>query len=342
MRFGLGLWPRQAPAESGRLAAVAEAAGFDAVWVPDERFYRDCYLTLASVAQATRRVRLGPCVTDPYSRHPALTAVAVATLDELAAGRAVLGIGAGVSGFAALGLTRDRPAVAIHEAVALVRRLWSGEAVTQPGRVVRFHGGQLDFPARPIPVFVAGRGPRILEVAGEIADGVIIGALASPPLLAYALGHVARGAARAGRHPDRVETILWLHTALGPDAAAARDAVRPIVVGVLVSSAPVLDRLGIGLPDGLRAELAGLTYTAHSPEVDRVARRVPDDVLAHFTMAGDGAHCRAVTARLAAAGVTQLAIVPWLVPRQTLEHFITAFAREVIAPARTRPGSYAG
>src|SRR5262245_34005133 len=182
--------PAAPPAESARVAALAEAVGFDAVWVPDERFYRDCYVTLAAVAQATRRVRLGPCVTDPYSRHPALTAVAAATLDELAGGRAVLGLGAGISGFAALGLRRGRPATALREAITLVRRLWAGEEVAQAGQIVRFHG-RLDFATPPsIPVFVAGRGPRILELAGEIADGVIIGALASPPTLAYALEHV--------------------------------------------------------------------------------------------------------------------------------------------------------
>jgi 5,10-methylenetetrahydromethanopterin reductase len=330
MRFGLGLMPAAPPAESARLAALAEAVGFDAVWVPDERFYRDCYVTLAAVAQATRRVRLGPCVTDPYSRHPALTAVAVATLDELAGGRAVLGLGAGISGFAALGVHRDRPAVALREAITLVRRLWAGEEVAQAGEIVRFHG-RLDFAAPPsIPVFVAGRGPRILELAGEVADGVIIGALASPPTLAYALEHVGRGAARAGRRLDGFETTLWLHTALAPDLAAARDAVRPIVVGVLVSSRPILDHLGVRLPDDLQADLAGVAYGPHSPSVARVAPRVPDDVLAHFSMAGDGAYCREVVARLEKAGVTQVAALPWLVPGQPLERFVETFAREVI------------
>jgi 5,10-methylenetetrahydromethanopterin reductase len=325
--------PAAPPAESARLAALAEAVGFDAVWVPDERFYRDCYVTLAAVAQATRRVRLGPCVADPYSRHPALTAVAAATLDELAGGRAVLGLGAGISGFAALGIGRDRPATAIREAITLARRLWAGEEVALAGEIVRFHG-RLDFAAPPaIPVFVAGRGPRILELAGEVADGVIIGALASPPTLAYALEHVGRGAARAGRRlDDGFETTLWLHTALAADPAAARDAVRPIVVGVLVSSRSVLDHLGVGLPADLQAELAGVTYGPRSASVARVAPRVPDDVLAHFSMAGDGAHCRTVVARLEMAGVTQVAALPWLVPGQTLEGFIEAFAREVIAP----------
>ena len=90
-------------------ARLAEASGFDAVWLADERFYRDVYTSLAPVALATSRVQLGPCVTDPFARHPALTAMAIATLDEVSRGRAVLGIGAGVSGFAELGIQPHKP-----------------------------------------------------------------------------------------------------------------------------------------------------------------------------------------------------------------------------------------
>jgi len=339
MRFGLGLMPVEPHDETVRLAARAEALGFDSVWVPDERFYRDCYVTLTHIAAATTRARLGPCVTDPYSRHPALTAVAMGTVDEFAGGRAVLGIGAGAAGFDAMGVTRERPATAIREAVTLIRRLWAGERVTQEGQVVRFHDGSLNFPARAsIPVFVAGRGPRILELAGEIGDGVIIGALASPPTFDYAMRHVRKGAARAGRGLERFETMLWLHTSLHADAARARDAVRKIVVGVLVSSRPVLDDLGVTLPEALRRQLDTVTYGAHSESMGRVASSVPDDVAAHFTMAGDAAACLRRAAELERQGVTELAVLPWLVPGQSLEEFITEFAGGVIAPHRSRSG----
>lgn len=341
MRFGIGLTPVDTHDENVRLCILAETLGYDVVWIPDERFFRDCYVTLAAVAEGTARVRLGPCVTDPYTRHPALTAAAMGTVDELAGGRGILGIGAGASGFDAMGMTRDRPAAAIREAVTLIRRLWAGERVTQDGQIVRFHGGSLDFPARSsIPIYVAGRGPKILELAGEVADGVIIGALASPPTFAYAMRHIRRGAARAGRDLAGFETMLWLHTALSPDAARARDAVRKIVVGVLVSSLPVLDDLGVSVPEPLRRELVTVTYGAHSESMTRAAAGVPDDVLAHFTMAGDAAASLERVAALERQGVTQVAVLPWLVPGQPLEQFIRDFARDVIAPYRGgRPGS---
>jgi 5,10-methylenetetrahydromethanopterin reductase len=292
-------------------------------------------VTLADVAVRTTRVDLGPCVTDPYSRHPALTAAAMATLDELADGRAVLGIGAGAAGFEAMGMSRARPATAIREAVAVIRRLWAGERVTYAGQLVRANGARLDFPARAsIPVYIAGRGPRILELAGEIADGVIVGALASAPTFAYATRHMQAGAARAGRSPGSFETMLWLHTAFGRDAARARDAVRPIVVGVLVSSLPVLDDLGVVLPAGFRDELATVTYGMQSESMRRAAARVPDDVLTHFTMAGDAAVCLPRVAELERLGVGQIGVLPWTMPGQSMEQFMTEFAREVIAPYR--------
>lgn len=91
-------------------ARLAEAVGYDAVWLADERFYREVYTCLAQFAAHTSKVLLGPCVTDPFSRHPALTAMAIATLDEVASGRGILGIGAGISGFAELGIHRRKPA----------------------------------------------------------------------------------------------------------------------------------------------------------------------------------------------------------------------------------------
>jgi alkanesulfonate monooxygenase SsuD/methylene tetrahydromethanopterin reductase-like flavin-dependent oxidoreductase (luciferase family) len=126
--------------------------------------------------------------------------------------------------------------------------------------------------------------------------------------------------------------VLWLHTAIGADGAAARDAVRRIVVGVLISSLPVLDDLGVELPGTLRDRLGRITYGVQSKEMIEAAALVPDDVLAHFTMAGDGAFCRRRVADLARGGVAHVAVLPWLLPGQTIEAFVEMFADELIAP----------
>src|SRR5207244_8862211 len=122
-------------------ARLAEANGYSRVWLADERFYREVYSCLGQLAAHTSRVLLGPCVTDPYTRHPALTAMAIATLDEISGGRAVLGFGAGVSGLAELGIDSSRSATAIREGIDLVRRLLAGETVTVKGEQISFHEG---------------------------------------------------------------------------------------------------------------------------------------------------------------------------------------------------------
>src|SRR5262249_23773162 len=142
---GLLLLPAHTCDRLAALAQLAERTGYDFLWIADERFFREVYASLTLCALRTERVKLGPCVTDPYSRHPALTAMAIATLDEISGQRAVLGLGAGVSGFRELGIARDKPGVGLREAVEGIRKLLAGETVKYPGSVVRGDGAQLDF-----------------------------------------------------------------------------------------------------------------------------------------------------------------------------------------------------
>src|SRR6516162_9293729 len=135
-------------------ARLAEAVGYGTVWLADERFYREVYSCLTHLAAHTSKVLLGPCVTDPLARHPALTAMAIATLDEISGGRAILGIGAGISGFAELGIERKKPARAICEAIELIRALLRGKTVDYRGEVIALNHGRLSFapPGPEIPV----------------------------------------------------------------------------------------------------------------------------------------------------------------------------------------------
>src|SRR3990172_6894822 len=203
LRTGLLILPAYGPARLAELAALAEDTGYDDFWLADERFFRDVYACLTLCALRTRRIRLGPGVTDPYSRHPALTAMAIATLDEISNQRAVLGIGAGVSGFRELGVDASRSAVAIREAVALIRRLLAGETVTVKGELVSFHGGRLDFtpPRSALPVYVASQRAAGCRVAGRVADGAIMQGCVAEPLVRFFRETVAEGARRAGRDP---------------------------------------------------------------------------------------------------------------------------------------------
>jgi 5,10-methylenetetrahydromethanopterin reductase len=330
--FGIAIFP-QKPSEFVALCKQVDDGPFDQIWVPDERFYRDFAVALTLAALNSRRVRIGSAVTDPYIRHPALTANLMASLDELSGGRVVIGVGAGISGFKEMGVVQEKPQLAIREMAALMRALWKGGEVAFEGKSTRFVGDGFDYsPLRPeIPIWIAGRGPHVLQLAGEVADGVMVGALASAPTLGYAFEQVDRGLAKKGRSAASLSRAVWLHTAVSDDGAAARDAVRTIVAGALISSLPVLGELGIDLPTGLVEQLRTVTYGTHNPEMRRIAETFDDGLLRHLSCAGTPAEVRAQIDELSALGIQHLAIVPWLAKGQTMPDFVDTLARTVAA-----------
>jgi 5,10-methylenetetrahydromethanopterin reductase len=330
--YGIAIFA-QKPADFIALCRKVDEGPFDQIWVPDERFYRDFGVALTLAALNSRRVRIGSAVTDPFIRHPALTASLMASLDELSGGRVVVGVGAGISGFKELGVTQEKPQLAIREMVTLMRELWKGGKVDFEGKTTAFRDGSLDYtPIRAdIPVWIAGRGPHVLQLAGEIGDGVMVGALASAPTLGYAFAQIDRGLAKRGRDPATLSRAVWLHTAVSQDGDAARNAVRTIVAGALVSSLPVVGELGIELPPGLVEELKTVTYGTNNPEMQRIAKTFDDDLLRHLSCAGTPDEVREQIAELSRLGIQHLAIVPWLATGQTMPDFVDTLARTVAA-----------
>jgi 5,10-methylenetetrahydromethanopterin reductase len=335
---GLLLLPSRPARELAALAARAEGLGYDDLWLADERFFREVYACLAACALATRRIRLATGVTDPYSRHPALTAMAIATLDELAGGRAVLGIGAGVSGFRELGVDARRSAVAIREAVELIRRLLAGATVTARGEVVAFHDGRLDFaPARPsVPIYVASQRAAGCRVAGRVADGAIMQGSVAAPLVSFFREAVAEGARRAGRDPATVELVARINVCVADDRRAARDVMRPGIVRSLVAQRPdffTFQTAGLEVPAALRDMVLALPYTHDPAPLQAVAPHVPDELVDAVTLAGPPAEVAEGVVRLARAGVAQILVFPLGVDGR-IETTIERFAEAVMPRVR--------
>ncbi len=335
---GLLLLPSRPARELATLAARAETLGYDDLWVADERFFRDVYACLAACALATRRIRLATGVTDPYSRHPALTAMAIATLDEISGGRAVLGLGAGVSGFRELGVDASRSAVAIREAVELIRRLLAGETVTVKGEVVTFHEGRLDFaPPRPaVPIYVASQRAAGCRVAGYLADGAIMQGCVAEPLVRFFRETVAEGARRAGRDPAAVELVARINVCVADDRRAARDVMRSTIVRSLVAQRPdffTFTTAGLALPAALRDKVLALPYTHDPAPLKAVAPEVPDELVDAVTLAGPPADVADGVLRLARAGITQLMVFP-LAEDGRIETTVERFAQEVMPHVR--------
>jgi 5,10-methylenetetrahydromethanopterin reductase len=330
-RTGLLFLPGRPTRELADVATRAEALGYDDFWLADERFFREVYATLTLIATRTSRLRLGPCVTDPYSRHPALTAMAIATLDEISGGRAVLGMGAGVSGFKELGVNADRSAVAIREAVELIRRLLGGESVTLKGEQVSFDDGRLDFaPARAdVPIYVASQREAGCRVAGRLAEGAIMQGCVAEPLVRFFTDAVAEGARRAGRDPSRVALVARLNACIADDRRAARDVMRPGIVRSLAAQRRdffTFRTAGLEIPPVLAEQIRGLAYTHDPAPLLKIAPLVPDSFVDAVALTGPPDDVARDVVRLVRGGMAQIMIYPIGVggdPMPTIERFQT-------------------
>lgn len=296
-----------------RFTREAAAAGFDRVLYADERFFRDCWTVLGYLAAQNADIGLGVCVTDPFVRHPALTAAAAATVDEASGGRFTLGLGAGVSGFEAMGIERQRPLTAMREAIALIRDLLRGEPVDSDGSVVCFHGDGLDFPARPgLPVMIATNGPKMLELAGELADEVMVQGMASPTMVANVAERIAQGAARAGRDPSSIRLTARIDVAISnEDPDSVKAAMKPGLVRHLVTHHPRYASFalaGVEVPDDISSRIADVGY-GHGNDQELEAL-VPDEWVDRFCLAGTESEITQRLAALVEAGVDAVTIMP--------------------------------
>jgi 5,10-methylenetetrahydromethanopterin reductase len=240
MKFDVGILASQPLPVLVRQVQLAESLGFDTAWIADTHLVcRELWVTLAACAAGTSRIRLGPGIAVPHTRHVSVTASAIATLHELAEGRVVIGIGTGGSAAETMGLSVGKVArVATLESMAAsLRRLLGRESI----RLENGTDARLAWLERApvIPLYLAGSGPRMLDAAGRLGDGAIMYSGVAPWLVEAALGCVTAGARSAGRDPGGLDVAIWAPTSIAPDRALARDHVRGRVASALRHAFPV-------------------------------------------------------------------------------------------------------
>jgi 5,10-methylenetetrahydromethanopterin reductase len=226
MRAGIVVWLDHPSAQLADLATGAEDAGFSDVWLPDHYFLRDVYVTQALMAERTTRIGLGTGIAAVQLRHPALIASSAATIDELSGGRALIGIGPGGFEFPVqFGMRPQSPLSLMRDSIGIIRGLLSGRS-DHRGRTLSASGAELGWGTRAIPIYTSGRGPRMIELAGELADGVIVHGL-NPEFIEYVREHVEQGASRAGRRSADCGISIMLDVEIDDDEAAAIERLKP-------------------------------------------------------------------------------------------------------------------
>jgi probable F420-dependent oxidoreductase len=311
---------------------LAEENGFSHAWLWDSHvLWQEVYPIFTLMAGQTTGIHIGPCVTNPVTRDPTVTAAAMATLNEISGGRMELGIGRGDSAQRVLG--RGPVAVAaLERACVTIRDLAEGREVDLDGTTVRLKWSQ----GHRLPIWVAAYGPQALRCAGRVADGLIL-QLADPFIIEWALRYLREGAAEAGRSVSDIKVMAAAPAYLSDDLPRARDQVRWFPALVSNHVVDLVRRYhDTELPAGLTDYIAArerYDYAHHGRTGSDNADFVTDDVVDRFCVIGTPEQVRARLAHLRELGVDQFNIYSMVDDPRGLIH---AFGSEII-PAFSQP-----
>ncbi|HYG72075.1 MAG TPA: LLM class flavin-dependent oxidoreductase [Actinomycetota bacterium] len=287
----------------------AEAAGFEAVWQAESRLVREATVPMAAFAATTDRIKVGSGVVNNWTRNVGLMAATFVTLDDLAPGRVLLGIGAWWEPLATkVGVKRERPLSAMREYVDVVRRLVAMENVTFHGDFVDVEDIQIDIvhgdrSPRHIPIYIGATGMKMMELTGEIADGVVLNYLVSPSYNATAMEHLAVGAAKVGRDVEDLDRPQLVVCSLDEDRELALDRARELVTQYL-GQQPHIGQAS-GVDQTLLDDIAKiLSWPATEEQIREAMVLVPDEVVQMVTASGTPGECRAKVQEYVDAGAT--------------------------------------
>ena len=295
MKFGIEFVPQIPLKELVRLVKIAEDVGFEYAWITDHYNNKNVYETLALIAANTETIKMGPGVTNPYVRSPAISASAIATIDEISEGRATFGIGPGDKAtFDALGIAWEKPVSTIKAAIADINTLLAG-GKTEAGAAL----GGAKAVQEHIPIYMGAQGPKMLETAGEIADGVLINA-SNPKDYEAAMPMIKKGIEAAGG--DKAFDVgAYTATSIGADSEAAKNAAKIVVAFIAAGSPPpVIARHG--LPEGFNEQMGAFLAKG---DFGGAIGAVTDEALDAFSVCGTPDEFIPKIEGLAEMGVTQ-------------------------------------
>ncbi len=308
-RVALYLQDKHPIRDGMRYVRHAEAQGFEAVWQAESRLVREATIPLAAFAAVTDRIKVGSGVVSMWTRNVGLLAATFSTLDDLAPGRVMLGIGAWWEPLASkVGVDRRRPLQAMREVVEVTRRLLAMERVTFQGEFVHVTGIEIDIvhgdrSPKKVPIYIGATGMKMMELAGEIADGVLLNYLVSPSYNTTAMEALAAGAARSGRHVEDIDRPQLVVCSLDKNREAALDRARELVTQYLGQQPHIMKASGVA-PSLLDEIGKVLTWPAGPEDIRRAMRLVPDEVVQMITASGTPDECRAKVREYVTAGCT--------------------------------------
>jgi 5,10-methylenetetrahydromethanopterin reductase len=301
IKTSIGLFQSGPVPEVVRLAQIAESFGFDGLWLNDAQCrWRDIYVSLGAIGASTRRLMLGPSVTNSLTRHLTVTASAMYSLHELTGGRARMGFGIGDAAVKDIG---KRP-VAIRElarAAEMIRELWRGNEIPLEG--VRTRLSYAASSAQTIPIYFSASGPKLIRLAGQVADGVLLNVGAEPRYIQAALAKLEDGALSVGRTRRDIKVAVRIPTCVSDEPDAKRYVRSRVGVTLLYRAPADLDEAEMQAVEKIRR--------AHDPREHLglnapYAQHVTDSLIDKFALAGPPEECLERVRALVKTGVDEL------------------------------------
>ncbi len=280
--IGVAFDGRASIAEAVAQARAAETVGAQTLWMASHLFLRDPVTTAHAVLAATSRVKVALMAMSPYAIHPVSIAMSAAALDELFPGRVVLCLGVGAPGdLAAAGIEAPHPVPTLRESIQLCRSLLSGATMHHTAEHFQVQGRRLPNPTERVPIVLAASGPKMLALAGEEADGVLISAATSLQFIRWCIGQVEEGAKRRVQ-PGRCKTMAIVYTRIADDATAARNGIRR-TMGFILRGTHHAKNVALA---GSSLDQKALWDAYRDEDWTRVERLITDDVLSRHAAAG--------------------------------------------------------
>jgi 5,10-methylenetetrahydromethanopterin reductase len=295
--------------EMVKYSQIAEAHGFESVWIAESRLARDAIVPVTAIATDTSRIKIGAGVINTWTRNAALIAQTFATLDELSTGRVILGLGAWWDPLAKkVGIERTKPLQCMREYVQVIRSLLKAEEVTFRGEFVKMDGVKLDTlhgtgaRQRNVPIYIGGTGFQMLELAGEMADGVLLNYLVSPKYNEKAWESIRRGAEKAHRNPKEIDSPQLIACSMDEDAQKAVELAKSHVTMTIGQQPHIAKASGVSedLIREVHERMGG--WPAKPGGIEKAAEIVPDEVVQLITASGSPADCERKIKEYMAAG----------------------------------------
>lgn len=289
----------------------AEARGFESIWIAEDYYYKDAISRLTALALSTKSAKLTTGVINPQTRSPPLIAMTMGTLDEISGGRMILGIGASLRLWLyEKHLPQLNHIKVITESVDIIRRLLAGNKISYDGSTYKLENLRLGFAMkrREIPIYLGAVGPKMIQLAGEIADGVLLTAGTTPEYVRVVRDNLRRGAEKAHRDPTKIDIASLVITSISDDRDKAREIVKEEIAFL-----STLSRMDVVLePSGLldNKSIPKIRQAGLKGDMKEAARHVDDELIDALAVAGSTRECRQGIEKLRRAGVTQPVLVP--------------------------------